>query len=199
MRGIDVSENNGLVDWGTVAANGYQFAIIRLGYGRNTLDSCFYDNVNGAINAGLKVGVYHYSYALDEDAANQEADFVLNALQNSGLTPDKLPLGVWYDMEDADDYKANRGMPSNQELTNFCSIFINKLWNAGYAKTGLYANIDWLENRLYPEQLGGCALWVSHLNPSCGYPNANLWQYTFSENIEGNEFDGDVVLNFDVD
>lgn len=199
MRGIDVSENNGIVDWGTVAANGYQFAIIRLGYGRSTLDSCFYDNINRAINAGLKVGVYHYSYALNEDAANQEADFVLNVLQSSGLTPDKLPLGVWYDMEDADDYKANRGMPSNQALTNFCSIFINKLWNASYAKAGLYANIDWLENYLYPEQLGGCALWVSHPNPYCGYPGANLWQYTFSENIEGKEFDANVVLDFDVE
>ena len=63
LRGIDVSENNGVVDWGRVAL-GLDFAIIRIGYGRNHLDSQVYNNINGALAAGLKIGVYHYSYAL---------------------------------------------------------------------------------------------------------------------------------------
>ena len=137
MRGIDVSENNGVVDWGAVKANGFDFAIIRIGYGRGNLDSEFYNNVNGAINAGLAIGVYHYSYAMNEENAADEAEFVLNTLNDAGLTADKLPMGVWFDMEDADDYKANRGMPTGQELTNICSVFINKLWQAGYVNTGL--------------------------------------------------------------
>lgn len=161
MRGIDVSENNGVVDWGAVKANGFDFAIIRIGYGRGNLDSEFYNNVNGAINAGLAIGVYHYSYAMNEENAADEAEFVLNTLNDAGLTVDKLPMGVWFDMEDADDYKANRGMPTRQELTNICSVFINSLWNAGYTNTGLYANYDWLTNILDVSQLGGCAIWLS--------------------------------------
>lgn len=198
MRGIDVSENNGVVDWGAVKANGFDFAIIRIGYGRGNLDSEFYNNVNGAINAGLAIGVYHYSYAMNEENAADEAEFVLNTLNDAGLTADKLPMGVWFDMEDADDYKANRGMPTSQQLTNICSVFINKLWQAGYVNTGLYASYDWLVNVLDVSQLGGCAIWCAQLNNQCDYEGANLWQYTFSENIEGKEFDADLVLNWPI-
>lgn len=198
MRGIDVSENNGVVDWGAVKANGFDFAIIRIGYGRGNLDSEFYNNVNGAINAGLAIGVYHYSYAINEERAADEAEFVLNTLNDAGLTVDKLPMGVWFDMEDADDYKVNRGMPTSQELTNICSVFINKLWQAGYVNTGLYASYDWLVNVLDISQLGGCAIWCAQLNNQCDYEGANLWQYTFSENIEGKEFDADLVMNWPI-
>lgn len=198
MRGIDVSENNGVVDWGAIKANGFDFAIIRIGYGRGNLDSEFYNNVNGAINAGLAIGVYHYSYAMNEENAADEAEFVLNTLNDAGLTTDKLPMGVWFDMEDADDYKANRGMPASQQLTNICSVFINKLWQAGYVNTGLYASYDWLVNVLDVSQLGGCAIWCAQLNNQCDYEGANLWQYTFSENIEGKEFDADLVLNWPI-
>lgn len=198
MRGIDVSENNGVVDWGAIKANGFDFAIIRIGYGRGNLDSEFYNNVNGAINAGLAIGVYHYSYAMNEENAADEAEFVLNTLNDAGLTTDKLPMGVWFDMEDADDYKVNRGMPTSQQLTNICSVFINKLWQAGYVNTGLYASYDWLVNVLDVNQLGGCAIWCAQLNNQCDYEGANLWQYTFSENIEGKEFDADLVLNWPI-
>ena len=198
MRGIDVSENNGVVDWGAIKANGFNFAIIRIGYGRGNLDSEFYNNVNGAINAGLAIGVYHYSYAMNEENAADEAEFVLNTLNDAGLTTDKLPMGVWFDMEDADDYKANRGMPTSQQLTNICSVFINKLWQAGYVNTGLYASYDWLVNVLDVSQLGGCAIWCAQLNNQCDYEGANLWQYTFSENIEGKEFDADLVMNWPI-
>ena len=198
MRGIDVSENNGVVDWGAVKANGFDFAIIRIGYGRGNLDSEFYNNINGAINAGLAVGVYHYSYAMNEEHAAEEAEFVLNTLNDAGLTADKLPMGVWFDMEDADDYKAERGMPTDQQLTNICSVFINKLWQGGYVNTGLYASYDWLVNVLDVSQLGGCAIWCAQLNSQCDYYGANLWQYTFTENIEGKEFDADLVLNWPI-
>lgn len=198
MRGIDVSENNGVVDWGAVKANGFDFAIIRIGYGRGNLDSEFYNNVNGAINAGLAIGVYHYSYAMNEEYAADEAEFVLNTLNDAGLTVDKLPMGVWFDMEDADDYKAEHGMPTDQQLTNICSVFINKLWQAGYVNTGLYASYDWLVNVLDVSQLGGCAIWCAQLNNQCDYEGANLWQYTFTENIEGKEFDADLVLNWPI-
>ena len=59
--GIDVSENNGNINWEVVKAAGVEFAIIRLGYGNCHLDSRFYENINGAIEAGLDVGVYYYS------------------------------------------------------------------------------------------------------------------------------------------
>lgn len=194
MRGIDVSENNGVVDWGAVKANGFDFAIIRIGFGKSTLDELFYENINGAINVGLKVGVYHYSYALDELAARTEAEFVANTLYSAGLTSDKLEMGVWFDMEDADGYKERNGRFTRQDITNICSVFINYMWQNGYTNTGLYANLDWLENHIYVDQLGSCAVWAAQYNSKLDYEGATIWQYTDSENIEGQLFDGNVTL-----
>lgn len=195
MNGIDVSENNGIVDWQAVVNNGYQFAIIRIGYG-TTIDSEFYRNINGALDAGLKVGVYLYSYALNEDMARKEAQFVYNTLSTSGLPEEKLEMGVWFDMEDADNYKANHGDFDAQEITNMCSVFLNEMWRNGYTSTGIYANYDWMTNRIYTDQLGGCAKWLAQYNSTCDYydENLKLWQYTDAEYIDGKQFDGNKTM-----
>ena len=106
LKGIDVSENNGYVDWNAVKASGMDFAIIRLGFGNRHLDTNFYENVNGALAVGLKIGVYYYSYALDEPAARSEARYMISVLKDAGLTKDKIEMGLWFDMEDADGYKS---------------------------------------------------------------------------------------------
>ena len=124
LKGIDVSENNGYVDWNAVKAAGMDFAIIRLGFGNRHLDTNFYENVNGALAVGLKIGVYYYSYALDEPAARSEARYMISVLKDAGLTKDKIEMGLWFDMEDADGYKSGNGMPTNQTITNMCSDFI---------------------------------------------------------------------------
>ena len=133
QKGIDVSENNGRVNWQIVKNKGIEFAIIRLGYGSGHLDSEFYRNVNGALAAGLKIGIYYYSYALNTYGARKEAEFVLQTLKDSGLTPERLECGIWYDMEDADGFKERHGMPSNSEITAMCSRFISDLNAAGYS------------------------------------------------------------------
>ena len=152
-QGIDVSHNNGVVDWASVKNAGFEFAMIRVGYGKNTLDRQFYNNVNGALKYGFKIGIYHYSYALTVDDAKKEADFVVKTLKQCGLTAHKV-IGIFYDMEDEDGYKARHGMPSRQALTNFCSIAVNKFWEHGYV-AGVYCNKDWYRNKLYFDQLGG--------------------------------------------
>lgn len=192
MKGIDVSENNGIIDWQAVKSSGVEFVIIRLGYGNNHLDSRFYDNVNGALDSGLKIGVYYYSYALNEDMARHEAEFVIAVLRDCGLTPDRLEMGVWFDMEDSDGYKSSNYVTDSQEITNICSVFINTLWRDSYYSTGLYASYDWLTNKIYVDQLGGCAIWVAQYNATCDYEHADIWQYTDSLNIGGRLFDGNV-------
>ena len=71
--GIDVSEHNGGIDWEEIRRAGIAFAIIRLGWGRGHLDRLFYEHINGALAAGLPVGVYYYSYADTPKAAEDEA------------------------------------------------------------------------------------------------------------------------------
>jgi len=64
MKGIDVSENNGTVDWQAVKDAGIEFVMVRSSYGLHSKDGNFAENVAGAQAVGLKVGAYHYSYAL---------------------------------------------------------------------------------------------------------------------------------------
>ncbi len=96
MRGIDVSENNGFVDWQTVKDAGMEFAMVRTGFGRGDKDSHFDENVAGAHSVGLKVGAYHYSYALNADRATEEAAFCKKIIDESGVG---LELPVFFDME----------------------------------------------------------------------------------------------------
>lgn len=190
IEGIDVSENNGTVNWQAVAKAGIKFAVIRLGYGLNHLDSKFYENVNGALANGLKIGVYFYSYALTADEAKQEGEFAVKMLSGCGLTPDRLEMGVWFDMEDADGYKRENGMPDNQTITDMCSAFIVECNKAGYS-CGVYANLDWLENKIYTTQLADYVpYWCAQWGSKCDWPNAKIWQYTDKLRIGGKYFDG---------
>ena len=192
--GIDVSENNGHINWEAVKAAGVKFAIIRLGYGNCHLDGMFYENINGAIDAGLDVGVYYYSYALDEDMALNEAKFLIETLEDAGLYNENLPMGIWFDMEDADGYKSRHGNPDNREITDMCFVFVLECNKADY-NCGIYANLDWLENRIDTDSFADyvpfwCAQWGKH----CSFGRATLWQFTDKLLIDGQYFDGDYEL-----
>jgi lysozyme len=188
MKGIDVSVHNGIVDWQVVKEAGCDFAIIRLGYGNKHLDGRFTDNVNGAIAAGLKIGVYYYSYALDIEAAAAEAQFVHEVLQDHGVNPE---LRIWFDMEDADGYKKRKGMPDNQTITDMCSTFICELNNAGYSHVGIYASYSWLTDIIDTSQLADyVSYWNAQWGKSNDFPSAKMWQHTDSLEINGQIFDG---------
>lgn len=188
MKGIDVSYHNGEVEWQAVADAGCEFVIIRLGYGNRHLDQKFMDNVNGAMAADLKVGVYYYSYALDVEAAKAEAQFVHEVLQENGVDPE---LGIWFDMEDADGYKDRNGMPDNQTITDMCSTFVCTLNEAGYHYVGIYASYSWLTSVIDTAQL---ADYVQYWNAQWGncndFPHARMWQFTDSLGIDGRTYDG---------
>lgn len=188
MKGIDVSYHNGVVDWQSVVAAGCEFSIIRLGYGNRHLDEKFLDNVNEALAAGLKIGVYYYSYALTVEDAKSEAQFVQEVLQENGIDPE---LGIWFDMEDADGYKERQGMPDNQTITGMCSAFICSLNEAGYSHVGIYASYSWLTSIIDTSQLADYVpYWNAQWGNSNSFPSAKMWQFTDSLEIGGRIFDG---------
>ena len=189
--GIDVSENNGELDFQSIIDAGVEFIIIRSSYGLYSEDGCFVDNINNALEVGLKFGIYHYSYALSVDDAQQEADHVIEMLQNYGVNPE---LGVWFDMEDADGYKSRNGMPDNQTITDMCKTFVNALTNAGY-KCGIYASYSWLVNTIDLSQLPEVPLWNAQWGESNDL-DSQLWQYTDSLEINGRNFDGNEGVDF---
>lgn len=184
MQGIDVSENNGTVDWQAIANAGIEFAMIRCSYGLQSTDGSFASNVAGAHAAGLKVGAYHYSYALSVDDAIQEAANCKAVITSAGVA---LDLPVFFDMEDADGYKASHGMPDNQTITAMCKTFIDNLG----LNAGVYASYSWLTGIIDWQSLG-CPIWNAQYNTEDDF-KGYMWQYTDSLQIGGKTFDGDIL------
>ncbi|MBU2702286.1 GH25 family lysozyme M1 1 [Sporomusaceae bacterium BoRhaA] len=187
MKGIDVSENNGTVDWQAVKDAGIEFAMIRCSYGLHSTDGNFVENVAGARAVGLKVGAYHYSYALTPDEAIQEAANCREAIDSAGVG---LDLPVFFDMEDADQYKANHGFSfSTEDTTAICKAFIDNLG----LNCGVYASYSWLMDYIDWQNLG-CAVWNAQYNSTDDFMGY-MWQYTDSLNINGQNFDGNILYD----
>lgn len=184
MKGIDVSENNGVVDWPAVADAGIEFAIIRSSYGQHSKDSRFAENVAGAKAVGLKVGTYHYSYALTVEDAIQEAANCREAIEATGQL---LELPIFFDIEDADGYKERHFFVFDADnVTAICKAFIENLG----LNCGVYASYSWLTNYIDWRSLD-CAVWNAQWGCNDdirGY----MWQYTDSLIIDGRTFDGNI-------
>ena len=139
MNGIDVSEHQGDFDF-TPYKDG--FVIIRGGYGIRNADKWAERNIAKCDALGIPWGIYWYSYALNVQTAKLEAERCLRFLNGR-----KPRLGVWFDMEDTDGYKQTNGFPSDETITAMCKTFCAAMEEAGN-KTGVYANLDWFENRI---------------------------------------------------
>lgn len=183
--GIDVSHHQGVIDWSAVKEQDIvKFVMVRLGYARK-LDRQFTRNVQKLKEVGIPFGVYHYSYALNVEQAEEEADFVLHVLKQHGLDKGKMKLPVAFDMEDADGYKKTNGMPTRAMMVKMCEAFLLKVEKAGYYAS-LYASRSWLNNQLKSEKLDRFDKWLADWNPTPKYEGKfNMWQYTDSGRVNG--------------
>lgn len=183
IAGIDVSSHNATINWEKVKKAGVDFAIIRCGFGQDDDDQddkYFERNISECERLGIPYGVYLYSYALNTKHAESEADHALRLLK--GHTP---KYGVWFDMEDADNYKKNHGMPENNVLVDICDTFCKKMIKNGY-KTGIYASLSWFNNQLNNSKLDKYEKWVAQWNEKCSYTKDYvMWQYTSDGMVDG--------------
>jgi lysozyme len=185
MRGIDVSDNNGEVNWQAVADAGIEFAMIACSYGKTGRHDRFLENVNGAHAVGIKVGAYHYSYALTPADALLEVENCRTAIDEAGVF---LELPVFYDMEDADYWKEKHNFDfSAENITVICKTFIDNLG----LDCGVYASLSWLQNYIDWQGLD-CAVWNAEwgeMDSIQGY----MWQHTDKLIIDGKQFDGNIL------
>ena len=194
--GVDVSKHNGNVDWQAVKNAGYgNFAIIRAGYGgdySNQDDPQFERNVNECEKLGIPYGVYLYSYALNTNDALNEVNHILRLIKKCGKN---FKYGIWFDMEDADNYKQKHGMPNNSTLVDICYTFCDKVEAQGFY-VGIYASLSWLNNQLNNSKLDRFDKWVAQWNNTgCTYKKTySIWQYTNSVNIGGKRFDANKLI-----
>ena len=196
-KGVDISSSNGNVDMEKIKKAGYDFVMIRLGYGNDEKshdDSKFESNVKKAEKAKLPWGAYIYSYATNNTEANSEVEHVKRLLKGK-----KPTLPVAFDMEDADGYKSKHGAMKKSVITNICKTFLSKIKKAGYYPM-LYTSYSWIGNYISTDVTDKYDLWVAQWNETCDYKGKNLgiWQYGGEVNyIESNSIEGVGVIDKD--
>ena len=190
--GVDVSSHQQEIDWELVAANGVEFAMIRVGYrgyteGEIQPDDYFVQNIEGARAAGLDVGVYFFSQALDKAEAVEEAEFVLNLLDGA-----ELDYPIFFDWEDIEAEARTDGMDS-VTLTACAVAFCKRVEMNGY-RAGVYFNQRFGYEEFDLREWQDYELWLAEyaLSPSFPY-HFDVWQYANDGMLSG--VDGPVDLN----
>ena len=184
LFGIDVSKWNKEIDWEKVAASGVEFAVIRCGYrgastGALVEDPYFKKNIEGAQAAGIKVGIYFFTQAVNPVEAVEEASMVL-ALSGEY----KLALPIFIDTEGAGGNGRADGLDV-ETRTAVCEAFCRTIDNAGF-NSGIYASKNWLEHNLSMSSLSDYTVWLAQYSKSATYKgDYALWQYTSAGTVDG--------------
>ena len=197
---IDISYWQGKVsdaNWAKIKAAGVTHAIIRCGYsklsgGAHCIDSTFANNINGAYNAGIKVGVYYYSTATTAAEAMSEAQYVATLLS---AYKSKISLPVAYDYETGGRLTAS---VMKKNGTASCTAFCDYISSAGYTPM-VYANYTTLCNYIsYPTLEGKYKIWLANYTTNgtaTTYPGSYcMWQYSSSGKVNG--LSGSIDMNY---
>lgn len=199
IYGLDLSNHNGTVDFNAIKNAGNSFVILRAGYGKTTSqkDKRFEEYYAGAKAAGLDVGAYWYSYALNTSDAQKEADACLAVIAGK-----QFEYPIFFDMEDADGYKSKNGMPTNSTLAAICNTFCKVVEGAGYY-VGIYASSSWFRNQLkgvssaYDKWYAAWGDADAVLDENEVRSDCRIHQFTSSYTLGGKRFDRNVVYGFD--
>ena len=192
--GIDVSSHQQQINWSSVAQDGISFAYIRLGYrgsseGTLHVDDFFTQNLSGAKNAGIDVGVYFFSQAITKDEAREEARFVLKQLDGASLD---YPIA--FDMEPSPEGGGRADVLTREEATAIANAFCDEIQKNGY-RAIIYGNSYDLSKYDLSALTG--RIWLAQYD---GKPDGSIsfvmWQYTPKGTVGG--ISGSVDLNLDL-
>ena len=215
MIGIDVSSHNGTIDWAKVKAAGVDFAMIRIcSRAGNTsdyvLDSKFSDNVKGATEQGIHVGAYFFSYAESVEAVAEEANMIVEILDQYPAT---FSFPIAFDAEEGDP---DDGFDITAFAADACQTFCDILIENGYYSM-VYANSNWLNNVILPSsKISGYDIWQAHFKTAyAGYTpeqcadiasarptinsnneNVKIWQLTDSGKVDGISENTDLNISY---
>ncbi len=194
LEGIDISSYSGDINWEKVKNSGVDFVIIRIGgrgYGKEGAlytDDRALEYIEGAHNAGLKVGGYFFSQAINAEEAVEEADYVKSILGDI-----KLEFPVAYDWEIIKDEDARTDNVSAAETTNCARAFCDRIIEHGY-KTMLYSPSRELYFKYDLSRLADIDIWYcEYSDVPTFYYQFSMWQYSSTGRVDG--IDADVDMN----
>lgn len=192
IPGIDVSAYQGEIDWEKVADSGIKFAIIRLGYrgygtGALVEDKYARANLEGATKAGLKVGAYFFSQALNYEEVHEEIDMMLEIIGDTEIT-----MPVVFDWEYISDTARTANM-DDRTLTDLNLEFCERMEKEGYQPM-IYFNASQARKLMFLHELEDYPFWLAYYSDRMTYPyRFEMWQYTCTGRVPG--IQGDVDIN----
>ena len=196
-KGIDVSKYQEEIDWEQVATDDVEYAFIRLGIrgytkGEILEDENFEENIKGALRNDIAVGVYFFTQAVSTEEAEEEAQYVLDALE-----PYRVDYPVVIDVEAVSNANARTKDLTKEERTQYCITFCEKIREAGYTPM-IYGNLKTFMLMLDLEQLEDYEKWVAFYDEPLYYPYAfKVWQYTDEGSVAGIEGKVDLNISFE--
>lgn len=159
-KGIDVSDNQGVIDWEKMKGAGVQFAILRSVRGSGKPDNQFATNLAGCRTQGIPVAVYKYTYATSQQAAMEEAKQVVALLQSYGLQNTM----IWWDVEDQATQR-----PLGKTVLTACIKAAQAVIEAAGYRFGIYTGLYVYNERWFDfDQFAAVPLWVAR------YPSSKV-------------------------
>lgn len=199
-KGVDISYANGNIDLSKVKKVGYDFVMIRCGYGsddKSQDDVQFASNVEKAEKLGMPWGVYLFSYACSTADAKSELahiDRLLKAQKAKGYKP-TMPIAL--DIEPS-DYVSKSGGWTKANLTNVATIILDGLADLGYYPM-IYTGYSVLDTMLSDHIRKDYDCWFAQWNSEPNaykYNRMGIWQYGGETNyIDGNSISGVGVID----
>jgi len=198
-KGIDVSKYQGNIDWDKVKADGVDYAFIRVGLrgyrtGEINLDEKFERNIEGAHDAGVKVGVYFFSQAINVEEAIEEAEFVIEQLEPYS---DMVDYPVVMDVEKISSGDGRMNNLTKEERTQVVLAFCERIADEGYTPM-IYGNLEMFGLMVDMEPLEKIDKWYANYDPTMLYfpYEFKIWQYSAKGSVDGIKGDVDMNVSF---
>ena len=186
-QGVKIDDSCGTVNFVQVEEDGIDYCIIRIGKrgyatGAISLDENYLTYMKEAKEAGLGIGVSFYSQAVNEAEAIEEANLVVQALQQAEIKPE---YPVIFDMELVNNDSSRTEKLTKNQLTAITKAFCNTISQNGYTPA-VYGNKYWLLRKLDLTQLSGYNIWLSKEGDVPDYPyEFAMWEYKQDAKIDG--------------
>ncbi len=193
---IDVSKFQEKINWSKVSKAGIDAAIVRVGYrgyskGDIIDDDTFEDNIEGALDHGLKAGVYFLTQATSNEEAAEEAEYVLDQIDGYDI---QGPVVLDVELVGGDDGRGNA--LSMSERTEYAITFLDKVRDAGY-DVCIYGNLKTFLLMLDMQQLEDYSKWFAGYTDTPYFPyEMDMWQYTDTGRVDGISGNVDINIRF---
>jgi GH25 family lysozyme M1 (1,4-beta-N-acetylmuramidase) len=187
IKGVDVSQYQGNIDWDKVKADGVEFAFIRTGYrgyktGKFAGDDLALDNIQGAYKAGVGVGLYFFSQAINEKEAVEEAEWVIDLVKDYS---DMITYPIVFDLEKMSPDSARMNALSAEERTKCAIAFLDRIAAEGYTPM-LYGNLEMFAVLAEFDKLEAYDKWYAYYDDCIYFPyDFQIWQYSDSGSVDG--------------